>query len=264
MALTTEQKRRMREASELMLGARRDCKPLRQLPEKLRPATLEESYALSDLNALAFAPIGGWKIGAAGPDETPTYAPMPLWGGYLENGDVLGSQYSRLRGVEAEIGFLLGTDLPLREQPYTREEVVAAVASAHPVIEVLESAFEIPDDVDRLSIFGDLQLNGGFIFGPPVANWQQLRLEDERVELTVDGAVRCETGMSNTAGPDLLRLLRYLANEGQARTGGLKAGQWITTGSWTGKQFGVAGSTVRATFSHFGVVSFSFARPARD
>jgi hypothetical protein len=33
----------------------------------------------------------------------------------------------------------------------------------------------------------------------------------------------------------LLRLVLWLANEAQSRTGGLLAGQWITTGSWTGK-----------------------------
>ena len=64
--------------------------------------------------------------------------------------------------------------------------------------------------------------------------------------------------MANTAGTDLLRLVVWLANEGQARTGGLKRGDWITTGSWTGKLYGVQGSTVQVTFSHFGTVAITF------
>ena len=51
-----------------------------------------------------------------------------------------------------------------------------------------------------------------------------------------------------------MRLLPYLANEGAARTGGLKAGQWITTGSWTGNTPAPAGSTAVATFRHAGSV----------
>ncbi len=55
--------------------------------------------------------------------------------------------------------------------------------------------------------------------------------------LAVDGMVRVERTGSNTSG-DLMRLVPWLANEGAVRTGGLKAGQWITTGSWTGQYAG--------------------------
>ena len=62
---------------------------------------------------------------------------------------------------------------------------------------------------------------------------------------------------SNTAG-DLLRLLPWLANEGAARTGGLQAGQWITTGSWTGSLVVEARATVGATFASLGTVTVTF------
>jgi 2-keto-4-pentenoate hydratase len=257
--LTREERRRIRGAAELLLEARRTCKPLVDLPGDVKPQTLEEAYGLQDEMALAFAPLGGWKVGAPSPEATPVFAPMPFWGGYMENGDVLGPQYSRLRGLEAEIAFLLGEDLPARATPYTRDEVTQAVATVHPAIEILESGFIDPDEVDRLSMIGDLQINGGFAYGPAFAGWQTTDWSTETVELTVDGAVRKEGGMGNTAGPDLLRLLVWLANEGAARTGGLKAGQWITTGSWTGKEYGSSCSTVRARFGRAGVVSFTFA-----
>ena len=76
--------------------------------------------------------------------------------------------------------------------------------------------------------------------------------------LSIDGVVRVERTGSNTSG-DLLRLLPYLANEGAARTGGLRAGQWITTGSWTGNTLASAGSTVEACFSTAGLVQMFFA-----
>jgi 2-keto-4-pentenoate hydratase len=71
------------------------------------------------------------------------------------------------------------------------------------------------------------------------------------VTLAVDGSVRVERTGSNTSG-DFLRLLPWLANQGAARTGGLRAGQWITTGSWTGNIQALAGSTVEAHFSTVG------------
>ena len=56
-----------------------------------------------------------------------------------------------------------------------------------------------------------------------------------------------------------MRLLPYLANEGAARTGGLKAGQWISTGSWTGNTPAIAGARVDVSFEHAGRVDLRFA-----
>ena len=71
--------------------------------------------------------------------------------------------------------------------------------------------------------------------------------------MNVDGFVRVTNG-KNAAGGDLLRLVLWLANEAQSRTGGLLAGQWITTGSWTGKILADSGSVALARFLKFGEV----------
>jgi 2-keto-4-pentenoate hydratase len=248
----------MHQAAELLLEARRELTPIDHLPVELRPHSVAEAYMLQDIVALALAPVGGWKIGAPSPGATPMFGPMPLWGGYLTTGSSLANRYSRLRGVEAEIAFQLRDDLPARAAFYTREEIIAAIASAHPAIEILESAFIDPDATDRLSMVGDLQINGGFAYGPAVPGWQAIDLAAETVEVVIDGVVRCAAGMANPNGPDLLRLIAWLANEGQERTGGLKAGDWITTGSWTGKLYAVEDSSVEVTFAHFGSVGIAF------
>ncbi|QNI35201.1 2-keto-4-pentenoate hydratase [Alloacidobacterium dinghuense] len=249
----------MRQASELLLAARRDSQPIESLPEALRPHMLDEAYALQDIIARALGPIGGWKVGATSPDATPAYAPMPLLGGFAHSGQTLSESYRRYRGVEAEIAFHLGKDLPVRKEAYTRKEVIDAIASAHPAIELMEPAFLNPDIVDRLSMIGDLQMNGGFVYGPALPSWQSADLTKETVVVTIDGAVRFTGTASNPAGTDLLRLVTWLANEGQHRTAGLKAGDWITTGSWCGKFNANSGSEVRVTFSTFGTVQVYFA-----
>jgi 2-keto-4-pentenoate hydratase len=257
--LSSQQIDRMRHTSELLLAARRDLQPIENLPEALRPHTLYEAYALQDIIAEAFGPIGGWKVGAPSPDATPVFGPMPLLGGFAHSGQTLSEAHRRYRGVEAEIGFRLGKDLPAREQPYSREEIMDAVAGAHPAIELLETAFLDPDKVDRLSMIGDLQINGGYAYGPVFPSWQNADFAKESVVVTIDGVVRFEGTASNAAGTDLLRLVTWLANEGQHRTGGLKAGDWITTGSWCGKFNANSGSETRVTFSTFGTVQIYFA-----
>jgi 2-keto-4-pentenoate hydratase len=253
--MTGEREKQLMEAADLLLDARRTGAPIEDLPEALQPKDLDEAYALQDRIAEAYGEIGGWKIGAATAEATPVFAPMPLaW--MATDGAVVGG-VRRYRGLESEIAFLLGKDLPSKATPYASEEVVSAIASCHPVIEVIESGLLDPLKAARLSMIGDLQMHGGFVYGPAVVDWQKIDFKTEHVSIAVDGMVRVERTGSNTSG-DLMRLLPWLANEGSKRTGGLKAGQWVTTGSWTGVTSGDPGSAADVKFSAAGEVHLRF------
>jgi 2-keto-4-pentenoate hydratase len=244
----------------LLLEARCTASPLADLPEALQPTSLEEAYFVQDAMAHALEPDGvrAWKVGAPAPDATPLFGPMiSSW--IAEDASVFTEPRYRLRGLEAEISFLIGKDLPPRDTAYTRDEVIAAIASCHPAIEELEAGLADTSKVARFTMIADLQMHGGFVHGPAVPDWQKIDFAKESVSISVDGGVRAERTASNTAGTDLLRLVLYLANEGAARTGGLKRGDWITTGSWTGNTFASTGSQVDVRFSTAGSVSLRFA-----
>jgi len=257
IAITGVREQQLLEAANLLLNARRTHTPFADLPKELQPVSVQETYVVHDAIALAFGEVGGYKIGAATADATPSFAPMPrAW--MAPSGAALSGPGYRYRVVEAEIAFLIGRDLPPRSTPYTREEVVAAVASCHPAIEELETGLIDPRVSAPFSQLADLQSHGAFVYGPACADWKSLDFSTESVTIAVDGTVRAERTGSNTSG-DLLRLLPFLANEGAARTGGLKAGQWVTTGNWTGVTFALAGSEVEVNFAHAGRVSLRFA-----
>lgn len=255
--MTADREKDLLALTDILLDARRTGEKLTALPEGLTPTSLDEVYFVQDAIAEAFGEIGGWKIGAPTADATPIFAPMPMeWTGpdnsVLQGGRIL------FRGLEAEIAFLVGEDLPPRKTPYTLDEVVAVLASCHPVIEELETAFVDPAAVDKFAMMADLQMHGAFVYGPAYADWKSVDFTKEKVTLSVDGIVRVERVGSNTSG-NLMRLLPYLANEGAARTGGLKRGQWITTGSWTGNTLASNKSTVDVEFSTVGSVHLRFA-----
>ena len=242
------------DAANTLADARRTKNPIASLPENLRPQTVSEAYVVQDELATAFGEAGGWKVGAASAESTPTCAPMPrMWTA------ASGAEFRalRYRGVEAEIAFRLGADLPRSNSPYSRHQVLAAIESCHPAIEVLDSAFENPLEVDRLSALADLGLHGAFCYGPSVPDWASIDFSAEKVNLFVDGVVRVERTGSNAAG-DLIALLVWLANEGGPRTNGLSAGQWITTGSWTGSVLAENQSSVKVVFGSAGQVSLRF------
>ena len=255
--MTQARMQHLLEAANLLINARRNHKPIADLPPELQPKSLEDAAVIHGMIATAFGPIGGWKIGAGSADATPFFAPMPLaW--MARSGTLLAGPRFRYRVLEAEIAFLLGKDLPPRAKPYTRAEVVAAIASCHPIIEELESGLIDPKAANNFSMLADLQMHGGFIHGPACKDWKKIDFKTETVTLSINGKLEVERTGSNTSG-DLMRLLPYLANEGAARTGGLKAGQWITTGSWTGNTPARPGSLVEVAFAHAGKVSLRFA-----
>jgi 2-keto-4-pentenoate hydratase len=254
---TAARESQLLETVDTLLNARRTNQPIQDLPPALQPATVDEAYFIQDKLAQAYGDIGGYKIGAPTPDATPAFAPMPrVWLSHA--GSDRSTHFHRYRGIEAEIAFLVGQDIPPRDTPYALEEILPRIASCHPAIEILESAFVDPDQASPLAKLADLSTHGGFIAGPACPGWENVDFSQERATLAIDGIVRVERTGSNTAG-NLLRLLPFLANQGAARTGGLRAGQWITTGSWTGNTLATAGSTADVHFSTIGRVSVRFA-----
>ncbi len=253
--MTPEREAQLLEATNLLLNARRTKVAIAALPAELAPVSMDESFWMQDQLIADYGAIGGFKVGAPTADATPMFCPMPeAWIA------ASGASYKglRFRGLEAEIAFLIGKDLPARANPYTDEEVYAAVESCHPAIEVLESALTDPLIPElRLQMIADLQMHGGFVYGAAVAGWRQIDWAKETVTLAVDGSIRVERIGSNTSG-DLRRLLPWLANTGAARTGGLRAGQWITTGSWTGVETGSVNSAADARFTTAGKVGVRF------
>lgn len=257
MAVSAAREAVLREAADMLLTARRTGTSIASLPEAVAPTTEEEAFLIQDVMGVAFAPIGGWKIGARNAEAEPTFCPLPTaWMG--ANGACFRGLTHRLRGIEAEIAFRVGTPLPPRATPYTRDEVIAAMDGAYPAIEILESALTEPMAAPRLHMVADMMIHGGFVAGPRIADWHTIDWSQEHVVLTADGAVRVENTGSNPGGNDLVRLLVYLANEGAARTGGLHEGNWITTGSWTGATWTSEGTEVVARFTQAGNVSLQF------
>ena len=244
------------QAANILIQARHTMRPIDDLPYELKPIDESEITFIQDRIIETLGPIGGWKVGAGSLEATPVCAPMPLvWmgasGAYIKTGT------HRFRGLEAEVAFRLKADLPPRTTPYTDEEVYAAVDGCHPAIEVLESGLENPVTAPVMCQRADLQMHGGFIHGPAFPDWRSIDFSKEHVSLAVDGVVRVEATGSNTSG-NLLRLLPWLANHGAARTRGLRAGQWITTGSWTGNTLAMAGSAADVHFSTLGAVGLRF------
>lgn len=239
------------EAARLLLAAR--TARIAQLPEALRPLDRPQAYAIQHEVAASLGEIGGWKVGAAGPEAPPQCGPMPAAG--IRPSPATAAANTQ-RGIEAEVCFRMKTSLPPRAAPYTRDEVIAAIGDAHPAIELLDSRFIDPDALDPFTNLADTQSHGGFVYGPGTTDWHSIDFARETVAQHVDGALQ----MSRTGNPvgDMIRLVVWLANEGATWAGGLKAGQFVTCGSWTGKSVVGPTAAVRVVYPSLGAVDVRF------
>jgi 2-keto-4-pentenoate hydratase len=251
MTALADESSRARAAADFLMAQRAPGAVLTAgFPDALRPRDAGEAMAIQLATIARLGPIGGWKIGVNA-DGSAAASPLPA-SGIVASPALLGG---RLGGVEGEISFRLGGDLPPRTRPYAREEVAAAIASCQAAIEILDPRFSDHAAMDPLSVLADLGKNGGLAVGAPIAAWDNAMFAALRVRLEIDGVVCRDAVASNPGGTDLLGLLTLLANSAVVRaTGGLKAGAVATTGSWTGLDIVPEGGAAVARFDGFAPV----------
>lgn len=239
-------------AGTLLAGAWSQSALLEGLPSYLTPGDVREAAEIQ--NAMA-AMIGdavvGWKVaGAPGPMVGRIFASHCHQGGVT----LPARQARHQPALECEIGFQMTRDFPPQGASYTRDEVAEAAHLTF-TIEVVGTRFangrHIPDtEEQRLAILADNAAGAGLVIGPQLADWRDLALLDIPIELRVDGGPR------EPANPlprhDPLDTLHWLANELSRREIGLRAGQFVTTGSATKLCALKPGSSAVATFGDFG------------
>ena len=207
------------------------------LPDPLRPRTRAEGYAVqARLEARSPRPLFGWKIAAtSAAGQAHINVDGPLAGRLLcemvfEDAATLPFGANRMRVAEAEFAFRMGRDLPPRSSPYRTEEVMDAVASLHPAIEVPDSRFADFTAAGAPQLIADNACAHRFVLGPATrADWRGIDLAAHPVRGSVDGAVAEGRGANALGDPRLA--LAWLANELSGLGITLAAGQVVTTGT---------------------------------
>ncbi len=214
------------------------------------------AYAVQHRLSAAWGEIGGWKVGAAGPEAPPSAAPLRK-SGILASPATIPAGTATDRLVESEIAFRIGRDLPPRAAPYEREEILAAIASCHPVIEVVHFRLAEGISAPALAKLAEGIGHAALIVGPEVPGWRQIDFAGLAVTQTITGAEPLRR-IGNPAG-DMIRLIAWLADEGAVWAGGLHAGQIVTCGSWTGATPVPAGGGMTGAFAGLPAVTVTFA-----
>lgn len=239
--------------ADLLLSVRNGTTaPPDHVPDSLIPPSIDAAYAIQDEVGHHLGPIGGWKVGSETPQSEPFCAPIHT-ATIFDDGATVPHDLCRYLGVEAEIAYRFARDLPPRAHEWTRDEVLDAVGTIHPVIEILDTRYAKPGSQHKFLHTADQQSHGALIVGPGVADWRKFTPVHEPVILSINNQTVAEHTGGNSAG-DPLRLLVWLANHASRRKIGIAAGSIVTTGSTTGTVFVDHGADVTATFPAIGAV----------
>lgn len=242
-------------AAKLLAEARRTGVKRAPLPVELQPKTIDEGHAIQDATvALLNETIGGWKVGL---DKAGIMSRAPIFKNDIQaNPGHVEKSTSNLRGIEAEIAFRFLKELPARDSDYSRKEIEDAV-EAFAAIELLNSRYADPRPRSTLEKLADRIIQGGIVCGTPRADWKAVDWAKLEVVLTVDGTdIASGTGTHPVGDPvaPALALVNSLR-----KTSGVKAGQIMTTGTWTGVNFVGPDSLAVANFDGFEPVLAQFA-----
>jgi len=239
-------------AVELLLEARRSgvqVKPPFALPDRAAV------YVIQDGVAKATGPVAGWKVGARTPTAEPNPAPL-LAGALVRSPARFDGKAMHMIGVEIEISFHIVKDIAARAQPVPREEALAAVGDAFVGMEVVDTRLADFKSADPEWLLADNQMNHALVIGDPVKDWRGRDWANLQVSLTIDGKVEVDQ-KGGLGAVDPVRPLAWMIDHAVRQRGGIRQGQAITTGSWTGLRYYQAGTRARGAFAGLGAVEAS-------
>jgi 2-keto-4-pentenoate hydratase len=234
---------------------------VREIPQAHRPQTRVEGYQVQARVAkLSTQGLFGWKIAAtSAAGQQHIGVDGPLAGRLLSNrafdsGATVSLANNIMKVAEAEFAFRMARDLPPRAQPYSVAEVLAAVDTLHPAIEIPDSRYEAFAKVGAPQLIADCACACYFVLGAPtVAGWRQMDLVEHPVQAWVDGRLAREGKGANVLG-DPRVALAWIANELSLANDMLRAGQVVTTGTCVVPVGIAAGNHVVADFGAIGKV----------
>ena len=251
-------------ASKILHGHWQAGTKLEGLETSLRPLDRAEGYAIqAALEKYSSESLFGWKIAAtseAGQKHINVGGPMAgriLAETVIADGGTASMAGNEMRVCEPEFAFRMATDLPARTTPYTVQQVLDAVDTLHPAIEIPDSRFKDFVGAGEAQLIADNACAHLFVLGPAAtADWRSMDLVEERPVITMRGKKFVGHGRNVLGDPRVA--LTWLANELRQLGVTLKAGRIVTTGTCHPPLPIQSGDFCAAEFGALGKVSVGF------
>lgn len=234
------------------------------LPEAIRPHDRLDGYlvqqAFAERHGIA---VSGWKIAATSIEgQKHIGVDGPLAGRLfadrvLADGASVSLAGNLMRVAEVEFAFCFGQRLVPRAAPYTTDEVLAAVSTMHPSIEIPDSRFDDFVTAGAPQLIADNACANLFVLGPGQSEWRDFDYLDAPIQIAQNGAP-VDPGFGRNVLGDPRVALTWLVNE-LSRIGiACEPGQFVTTGTCRVPVTVAPGDRINADFGILGRVSCAF------
>ncbi len=238
----------------LFVEARRARRPF-AIPTDATLASAEDAYRVQDETFARLWPgkwPGAWKAGGASDQVEPTGAPIAAANVHLSPARLAAAGMSMI-GIEAEIAYRISHDLPAEGKPIAEEQLLAAVSEALVAIEICDTRLTDWKNAPPLWKLADFQNNDALVLGSGTRAWREIDFGAQSVELRIGGKTITARGAHPYGNP--FRLLPWAAAHCAQRGKPLRAGDVVTTGSWTGLELARPGEEISARFPGIGEAS---------
>jgi 2-keto-4-pentenoate hydratase len=240
---------RIAEAAGLLAAAREARTRIAALPVSASPQSVREAHAIQDeVVKRTGAEVGAYKANAPNASSEGMrgliFAPV-----ILASPASFPVAEAPQCGIEGEVAFRFRRDFPARAAPYSREDVASAL-DACVAIEVVSSRYADSDTATKLDKLADNVSNAGLVVGAPVPDWTGLDLGQIKVRLTVNGTVVVEKAGGHPDNDPLGVAVALV--EMMRGAGGMKAGHYVTCGSYTGLRYFKPGDHCHVAFEGLG------------
>ncbi|MEA2942800.1 MAG: 2-keto-4-pentenoate hydratase [Bradyrhizobium sp.] len=224
-----------------------------------RPRDRAEGYAIQAAMQ-SYGSLFGWKIAAtseAGQKHINVAGPLAgrIFGErVVPDGGTAPIAGNDMRVGEPEFAFRMGRSLPPRSTPFSVDDVLGAVDTLHPAIELPDSRFADFVKAGEAQLVADNACAHLFVLGAPTtADWRAVDLIEHRPVVTLRGQRFVGHGKNVLGDPRVA--LAWLANELRQLGVTLKAGEVVTTGTCHPPLPIQPGDRFEADFGMFGKVS---------
>ena len=175
----------------------------------------------------------------------------------IPDGGTASMQGNKMAVAEPEFAFRMRVDLPARSTPYSVSQVLDAVDTLHPAIEIPDSRFADFVSAGEAQLIADNACAHLFVLGPPTtADWRAMDLIEHRPVIAMRGENFVGHGRNVLGDPRVA--LTWLANELRQLGINLKAGRVVTTGTCHPPLPIKAGDFCAMDFGVLGKVSVGF------
>jgi 2-keto-4-pentenoate hydratase len=251
----------IQQAAAILVDRRRRGIQGAVLPETCRPHTLDDALAIQGASAGCMNDsIAAWKCGTPGPGKL-VVAPIHASTVYRHTDEAIPSLVWARDGqvrVEPELAFRMGADMPWRAQPWLAEDVDAAIAATHLALELIDSRYEDAAVLSFADKLADGLVNQGLFIGPEVDGFAAMQVAEMSIGFRVGGGA--ETLKAGRHPDPLPRLPLYWLAEFLRQQGlGLRAGQFVITGSYAGTFPLPIGQPISVRHGDLGRLSVQFA-----